>query len=86
MALALNPIALWGRLALLGLSFFLVRMGATTVSFWMFDRTYERELKALDHVPVGAKMVSFVGTECRPSWFMTRLEHLPAIALVRKLA
>ena len=80
------PIRHAATLALLGLSFFLVRMGATTVSFWMFDRTYERELKALDHIPVGAKMVSFVGTECRPSWFMTRLEHLPAIALVRKLA
>ena len=73
-------------LAVMGLAFFLVRIGATTVSFWMYDASYDRELKALDHVPIGAKVVSFVGSECRPPWFMTRLEHLPAIGLVRRLA
>ena len=73
-------------LAVMGLAFFLVRIGATTVSFWMYDAAYDRELKALDHVPIGAKVVSFVGSECRPPWFMTRLEHLPAIGLVRRLA
>ena len=73
-------------LAVMGLAFFLVRIGATTVSFWMYDASYDRELKALDHVPIGAKVVSFVGSECRPPWFMTRLEHLPAMGLVRRLA
>ncbi|MEG3149282.1 hypothetical protein U1769_05235 [Sphingomonas sp. ZT3P38] len=73
-------------LAVMGLAFFLVRIGATTVSFWMYDAAYDRELKALDYVPIGAKVVSFVGSECRPPWFMTRLEHLPAIGLVRRLA
>jgi hypothetical protein len=73
-------------LAAFGLLFFLVRMGATTASFWIYNQSYQRELKALDHLPVGAKLVSFVGTDCSHGWFMTRLEHLPAIALERKLA
>lgn len=80
------PIRHGAALAAIGLAVFLVRIGATTVSFWMYDASYDRELKALDHVPVGAKVVSFVGIECRLSWFASRLEHLPALGLVRRLA
>jgi hypothetical protein len=69
-----------------GLAFFLVRTAATTVSFWMFDRTYDRELQALDHVPVGARMVSFVGEICGNRWRMSRLHHLPGLAIVRREA
>ncbi|MGH6615145.1 hypothetical protein [Sphingomonas sp.] len=73
-------------LAVLGCAFFLVRIGAGTVSYWMFDQRYDRELAALDHVPVGARLVSFIGEECGNKWLMSRLEHLPAIALERRLA
>jgi len=73
-------------LATLGLTFFLVRIAATTASFWIYAQTYERELKALDHVPVGARLVSFVGEKCYGDWTASRLEHLPAIALERKMA
>jgi hypothetical protein len=69
-----------------GLVFFLARTAGTTVSFWMFDRTYDRELKALDHVPVGARMVSFVGDICGKRWRMSRLHHLPGLAVVRREA
>jgi hypothetical protein len=69
-----------------GLAFFLVRTAATTVSFWMFDRTYDRELKALDHVPQGAPMVSLVGEICGNRWRMSRLHHLPGLAIVRREA
>ena len=58
----------------------------TTASYWLFDRDYDTELAALDKLPKGARLVSFVGTNCRNEWKMSRLEHLPAIALVRKLA
>ncbi|MCC2979624.1 MULTISPECIES: hypothetical protein [unclassified Sphingomonas] len=75
-----------GVLAMLGMSFFLARTAGTTVSYWLFDRDYDTELAALDKVPVGARLVSFVGTNCRNEWKMSRLEHLPAIALVRRLA
>jgi hypothetical protein len=73
-------------LAMLGCAFFLVRMGAATVSYWMYAQTYDRELKALDHVPIGARLVTFVGQQCGNRWQMTRLEHFPALALERRLA
>ena len=73
-------------LALAGLAFVGIRLGATTVSYLMFDRDYRAQLAALDHVPIGARLVSFVGENCRNDWRMTRLEHLPALALSRRLA
>lgn len=73
-------------LAAFGLAFFLVRIGGTTASFWLYDRSYTREMRALEHVPVGARLVTFVGTRCGNPWFMTRLEHLPALALEKRLA
>ena len=74
------------RLALMALAFALVRIGGNTVSFWMFDRVYDRELAALNHIPERARLLSFVGTSCRQPWSMSRLEHLPGIALVRNRA
>ncbi|MEG3087868.1 hypothetical protein [Sphingomonas sp. PB4P5] len=73
-------------LAALGCAFFVVRIGATTVSYWMFDAKYDRELKALEHVPIGARLLTFVGERCGNQWLMTRLEHFPALALERRLA
>ena len=73
-----------GVLAAAGLLFFAVRTGGTTVSLWLYDRAYDRELAAIEHVPRNARLVSFVGVTCRKQWAMTRLEHLPALALVRK--
>ncbi|HVJ01880.1 MAG TPA: hypothetical protein VM662_06825, partial [Sphingomonas sp.] len=72
--------------AALGLAFFLVRIGATTYSFWLYDKSFDRELKALDHVPPGARLVTFVGETCYNEWKMTRLQHVPALALERRLA
>jgi hypothetical protein len=72
--------------AMLGLAFFLARIGATTASFYLYDKAYDRELKALDHVPVGARLVSFVGETCYNEWAMTRLQHVPGLALERRLA
>jgi hypothetical protein len=69
-----------------GLVFFLARTTATTISFWLYDRTYDRELQALNHVPVGARLVSFVGEICHNRWRMTRLHHLPGLAIVRREA
>ena len=73
-------------LAVLGLAFFLARTAGTTISYWQFDRDYDTELAALEKLPEGARLVSFVGTNCRNEWKMSRLEHLPAIALERRLA
>ena len=73
-------------LALAAMAFVLLRIGSNTISFWMYDRTYDRELAAIDHIPEGARLVSFVGSPCGQRWTMSRLEHLPALALVRKSA
>jgi hypothetical protein len=71
-------------IAVAGLAFFAARTAGTTISFWQFDRTYDRELAALDHVPRGAKLVTFIGRTCREKWRMSRLEHISALALVRR--
>lgn len=73
-------------IALASFAFFLVRIGATTASLWMYDRSYERELPALNHVPEGARLASFTGTNCRQPWAMSRLEHLSGLAIVRRRA
>jgi hypothetical protein len=70
--------------AVLGLSFFAARIGANTASFSMYDRAYDRQLAAVAHIPREARVVSFVGVPCRRQWQMSRLEHLPALALVRR--
>jgi hypothetical protein len=72
--------------AALGMAFFTARIAATTWSFFLYDQSYDRELKALDHVPAGARLVTFVGETCYNEWRMTRLQHIPALALERKLA
>jgi hypothetical protein len=73
-------------IAAIGLSFYAVRMTATTWSYALYDASYDRELKALDHLPVGSKLVSFVGETCYNEWRMTRLQHVPGLALERKLS
>ncbi len=69
-----------------GLAFFLIRTAGTTASMWLYDRAYDHELAALDHVPRGARLVSFVGRACVEPWAMSRLLHLPGMALARREA
>jgi hypothetical protein len=73
-------------IAAVALAFVLVRTAATTVSTTLYDGRYDRELQALDHIPAGARLVSFVGRNCREPWAMSRLLHLPALATARKHA
>ncbi|MDT9599457.1 hypothetical protein [Sphingosinicella rhizophila] len=74
------------RLAFVALAFFVVRTGAATISQWRYDRNYDRELPALAHVPENARLISFVGRRCADLWAMSRMEHLPGIATVRRRA
>jgi hypothetical protein len=69
-----------------GLAFILIRTAGTTASAWLYDREFDRQLAALDHVPRGARMVSFVGRPCVEPWAMSRLLHLPGLAVVRREA
>jgi hypothetical protein len=84
--LAIRPVAHRRLLAAIGLAFVFARIGAETVSFLRYDRIFQSELPALDHVPRGARLISFVGTSCRNRWAMTRLDHLPGMAVVRREA
>lgn len=74
------------NMAIAGLAFVAVRTGGTAVSMWLYDRAYDRELAALNHVPHGARLVSFVGRRCTEPWAMSRLLHLPGLAIARRHA
>jgi hypothetical protein len=72
-------------LAALGMAFFLVRVVSTTASFLLYSQSYDQAFKVIDRVPQGAKMVTFIGRQCTDDWAYSRLEHIPAIGLERKL-
>jgi hypothetical protein len=80
------PVRDKSRIAAAALAFAAIRLAGTTASLGLYDRDYDRQLAALDHVPIGARLVSFVGEDCRDIWFRTRLRHLPGLALERRLA
>ena len=71
-------------IAVTALTFAAVRIGAGTVSYWRYDRDYDTELAALNHLPPNSRLVTFVGAHCIWPWAMTRLEHIPGLALVRR--
>lgn len=73
-------------LALIGLVFFGARSAATTISFAMESRVWDRHLAALDHVPRGSRLLTFVGAACDQPWRMARTVHLPGMAIVRRAA
>jgi hypothetical protein len=88
-AIRLRPTAgprLAQGLAMAAVAFMLVRTTATTVSTTLFDRDYDKELPALRHVPHEARLLTFVGRTCQDVWAMSRLEHLPGMATVRRRA
>jgi hypothetical protein len=73
-------------LALAGLAFFAVRTVGTATSLYLYDARFDRELAALDHMPTGARVVSFVGRPCHEEWAVSRLHHLSALATLRRNA
>ncbi|WP_170841881.1 hypothetical protein [Sphingomonas gellani] len=95
-ALAIAVIALRARhglsmrhasaIAALGMAFFAARLVGTTASFFLYERSYSRQMAALDHVPERARVVSFVGRRCLDDWAYSRLEHFPAMLITRRLA
>jgi hypothetical protein len=84
--LAIRPKRAMPALAIAGLLFVALRIGAETVSFGLYGRAFDRELAALDHVPRGARMISLIGTPCRGEWTMARFDHLSGMAVVRREA
>lgn len=75
-------------LALAGLAFFSARAAGTTASLYLYGRSYDRELAALDHVPRGAALVTLSWSACSDDqgWAWLRTNHLAGMALVRRHA
>lgn len=87
--LALRPSAeasprLVSGLAMAAIVFLAVRLAALTLSAGLYDRSFREQLAALDQVPPGARVLSFVGMYCRPDWAARRFEHLPSMVIVRR--
>lgn len=70
-------------LAFAALGFMVMRIGGTTASMTIAGMQQNEQLKALDHVKMGSRVVVLVWDECE-QWSMRRSDHLGAIATVRR--
>jgi hypothetical protein len=59
-------------LAVLGVAFFLVRIGYNTYNLARAADDHRAKLAALDYIPRGAPMITIVGEDCRKMWPMPR--------------
>jgi hypothetical protein len=85
--LALRPLAnrrVATALALAATIFFVARLAITTGSFLRYERRFQQQLVALDHVPMGARVLVLTTVPCRNVWYTTRMEHLSSMATVRR--
>ena len=84
--LALRPVdARQARIvALVGIVFFAARIAATTLSLAVASNRQAREAVALDHIPVGSRVILFVSPDCADGWRMARLDHIGGLAQVRR--
>jgi hypothetical protein len=73
-------------LAVAGLVFFAMRMTTTTISLAQSGQEADQTLTALDHVPMGGRLVTFVGDSCRQPWLLSRMWHISGVAIVRRQA
>lgn len=71
-------------LAVLGLMFFATRTAANTVSLAIAGNDQEGKLHAIDHMPVGARVITLTGMPCRSYWPLLRNSHLGAMVIVRR--
>jgi hypothetical protein len=71
-------------LAVLAVIFVAVRLGSNTVSLARAADDQSAKLEALNHVPMGARVVTFVGLPCGTSWGLMRNSHLGAMVIVRR--
>jgi hypothetical protein len=75
-----TPVA-WAAFA-----FCTLRIAATTASLALASQAQAREVRALDFIPVGARVVQFVSPNCADGWRMARLDHIGGLAQVRRRA
>lgn len=85
--LALRPVAdrrLATGVAIAATLFFVARIAVTTGAFLRYERRFQQQLVALDHVPMGARVLALATVPCRNVWYTTRMEHLSSMATVRR--
>lgn len=73
-----------GALAVAGLLFVGVRIGATTASLAIASDNQQARLAAIASIPPGARVVTLVGRPCPDSWALPRNTHLGAMVIVRR--
>lgn len=61
-----------------------LRIGALTRDWLQADRVYAEHLKALDHVPQGARIASFAVVPCSPSIPVATLANFQAYAVLKR--
>ncbi len=61
-----------------------VRVGALTQDFARRDRANAHQLAALDHVRPGSRVFVEAHLDCLSQWNTTRMDHLGAMAIVRR--
>jgi len=71
-------------LARAGLVFVLARVIATSLSLGIAANDQSAKLAALDHVPMGARVISLVGRRCDQNWELPRNDHLGSMVIVRR--
>lgn len=70
--------------AVLGLAFYGVRLGATAVNFARIDELHRGQLRAIDHIKPNARVFWLVELRCLGNWDSSRMDHLGAMAIVRR--
>jgi len=73
-------------LGIFAVVFFTAGMAYHAVVYARINRAQEHVLKALDHLPVGARVFSFARVSCSATMEGNRMEHIHRIAIVRRQA
>jgi hypothetical protein len=73
-----------GGIAAAAAAIFVLRIGVSTEHFAEDDRIYREQLAALDHVPEGSRIFVLVDLPCLSRWDGARLDHMGAMAIVRR--
>jgi hypothetical protein len=73
-------------IATVAASIFVARTAVTAWGFAGYDRAYASHLRALDKVPMGARIAVFIEFPCEVPWRRMRIDHLDGMAVVRRNA
>jgi hypothetical protein len=71
-------------LAVIAVTFTAVRLGSNTISLARAADDQRAKLGAIELMPEGARVASFVGLPCGTSWALPRNSHLGAMVMVRR--